>query len=158
VKMQILAGIALASLLALSAAPAMHADSFDRATEVQFGVAVRVPGRVLPAGTYWFEIADHGLNPIVIQIFNADRTHLITTLETAAAERMEPTGKTVLTFAEPDTDANPNGQVPALMRWFYPGNDIGTQFIYSNRRERQFRHEARLTVPVETGQTVAMGD
>ena len=156
-KMQMLAGIALASVLALSAVPATHADEFDQATQVSFSSPVRVPGNVLPAGTYWFVIASHGHNPDVVQVFNADRTRLIRTILTGSAERPQATGKTVLAFANPDTSANP-GEVPALTKWFYPGRVIGTQFFYSNQTERRFRHETEVVVPSGPNGTVVVGD
>jgi len=158
VNMRMLAGVALASLLALSAVPAAHADQFDQATEISFTAPVRIPGQVLPAGTYWLVLANRGRNPAVVQVFNADRSALIDTLQTISADRSQPTGKTVLAFAEPDTSANPNAAIPALTKWFYPGRDVGNEFVYSNRTEREFQHEAQVTVPVSAGGAVVMGD
>ncbi len=43
-KIRILGGLALASLLALAAMPAAHADEFDQATLLKFRQAVRIPG------------------------------------------------------------------------------------------------------------------
>lgn len=157
-KMKMLAGIALASLLALSAVPATHADEFDQATKLTFTAPARIPGRVLPAGTYWFVIASRGANPTVVQVYNEDRTAVIRTLLTAAAERQEATSNTVLAFAKPDTSANPDAEVPALTKWFYPGRDIGNQFIYSNQTEREFRHETQVVVPSNSNPAVVMGD
>jgi hypothetical protein len=147
-KKQILVGLALASLLALSALPAAKADSFDQATKINFSAPVRVPGQVLPAGTYWFILLDHGGSQKVVQIFNAHRTSLIDTVVTGNADRLQPTGRTVLAFAEPDTSVNAYGDVPALTKWFYPGDDVGHQFIYSNHRERELQHETQVLVRV----------
>jgi hypothetical protein len=155
-NIRIVAGLALVSLLALSAVPAAHADEFDQATKVNFSGPVRIPGQVLPAGTYWFVLLDHGNNPSVVQIFNANRTALVDTLQTAYADRLRPTGKTVLAFAEPDTWANPNASVPALVKWFYPGHDVGHEFIYSSRREKEFQHEAEVVMPVSPSGAVLM--
>ncbi|MFY9689194.1 MAG: hypothetical protein WA369_19740 [Candidatus Acidiferrales bacterium] len=157
-KIKMLAGVALASVLALSTVPAAHADEFDRATKLTFTGPVRVPGRVLPAGTYWFVIANRGKDPTVVQVYNADRTAVIRTLLTASADRRQATSETVLAFAKPDTSANPDTEIPALTRWFYPGREIGNEFIYSNRQERQFQHEAQVTVPVDANHAVAVGD
>ena len=157
-NMRMLAGVALASLLALSSVPAAHADQFDQATQISFSGPVRIPGQVLPAGTYWFVLANRGRNPAVVQVFNADRSTLINTLLTNNAVRLEATGHTVLAFAKPDTSANPNAAIPALTKWFYPGRDVGNEFIYSNRTEREFQHEAQVTVPVAADGAVVMGD
>lgn len=151
-------GLALASLLALSIVPATRADEFNQATKINFSAPVRLPGQVLPAGTYWFVLAGHGEYPQVVQVFNADRSTLIDTFLTAYAQRMEPTGRTALTFAEPDTAANPDADVPALTQWFYPGHEIGNAFIYSNGSERQFQRETKVVVPVGASGAVVTGD
>jgi len=158
VKMQMLAGIALASVLALSAMPATHADDFDRATKLTFAAPVRVPGEVLPAGTYWFVIANHGANSTVVQVYNEDRTALVRTFLTAAAERREVTSTTVLAFAKPDTAANPNAEIPALTKWFYPGRSFGNEFIYPKQIERHLQHEAQITVPSGPNSGAVVGD
>lgn len=156
--MKIPAGLALAALLALGAVPTTHADEFNQATEVNFSNAIRMPGRVLPAGSYWFVLADHGRDPNVVQVLSADRTRLVGSFLTDTTERLEATGRTVLVFAEPDSAANPRGDMPALTKWFYPGRDVGSQFAYSNGTERLFRHEAQVTVPVGESGAVVRGD
>jgi hypothetical protein len=158
VKMQTIAGLALASLLALSAVPAAHADEFDQATRINFDAPVRVPGQILPAGTYWFVLLNHGDNPAVVQIFNADRTALIQTIQTGYTERSEATGDTVLAFAEPDTPANTDADIPALTKWFYPGRSIGNEFIYSRQSEQQIGHEKEVMVPASQPGNSAAGD
>ncbi|MFZ0285196.1 MAG: hypothetical protein WAL32_08185, partial [Terriglobales bacterium] len=34
--------------------PAVHADNWDQMTKMTFNEPVAIPGRALPAGTYWF--------------------------------------------------------------------------------------------------------
>jgi hypothetical protein len=149
VNMRMLAGLALASILALATMPVAHADEFDQATRLHFSEAVRIPGRVLPAGTYWFVLNNHGTNPGVVQIFKADRITLVETLQTIGAQRMETTDSTVLTFAEPDSSSNSDTDVPALTKWFYPDQVDGHEFIYSNQSEKEFRHEKEVVVPTQ---------
>jgi len=69
-------GLALASLIVL---PHAHASDFDEATKVTFSQAVQIPGRVLPAGTYWF-MSD--TVPGVVRVFNQDRSKCYATLQT----------------------------------------------------------------------------
>jgi hypothetical protein len=156
-KRQILVGLAMASLLVLSAVPAAHADTFDQATRINFSAPVRVPGQVLPAGTYCFVLLNHGRDLNVVQIFNADRTSLIDTILTGHAERLHPNGRTELAFAEPGTAANPSGNIPALTKWFYPGDDVGHEFIYPKLTEREFQHESQVLVPVGSNSAVVIG-
>jgi hypothetical protein len=115
--------------------PQAHAQAvMNRATQVTFREAVRIPGQVLPAGSYIFERADHGNAPNLnlIQVYNGDHTRLLATIETATAERQSMTGGTVMKFAEAS-----DGQPPALMTWFYPGMRDGYEFVYSPRTEKR---------------------
>src|ERR1700675_1565717 len=50
----------LAVLLAfLVVLPAVHADEWNQATLITFSQPVQIPGRVLPAGTYLFELVNN---------------------------------------------------------------------------------------------------
>ena len=40
--------------------PAVHADEWNQATLFTFSQPVQIPGRVLPAGTYLFELVKIG--------------------------------------------------------------------------------------------------
>jgi hypothetical protein len=120
---------------------AAHADEADQATTFTFSQSVQIPGKVLPAGTYLFEIANHGAEPNVVQIFSADRTVLYGTFLTIATERQEPAGDTTVTLAEPES-----GGTPALVKWFYPGRNIGTEFVYSKETEKELARDSQQTI------------
>jgi hypothetical protein len=109
-----------------------HADESDHATTITFRQSVQIPGQVLPAGTYFFELADHGAEPNVVQVFNSDRTVSYGTFLTIASERQETTSDTSLTLAEPES-----GGTRVLLKWFYPGRDIGNEFVYSKQTEKE---------------------
>ena len=114
--------------------PATKAQAMNESTQVTFREAIRIPGQVLPAGSYFFERANHGNAPNLnlIQIYNGDHTRLLATIETAATERKFMTGETVMKFAEAS-----DGQAPALMAWFYPGMRDGYAFVYSPKTEKK---------------------
>ena len=118
-------GLALGFLIML---PVARASETDQATQLTFSQSVQIPGRVLPAGTYWFVVSQ----PDVIQIFNSDQSTLVATLQTISSEHLEAVDKTEITLA----DRGPM-QPQAIVRWFYPGRSIGHEFLYS----RQFRKE-----------------
>jgi hypothetical protein len=118
-----------------------HADESDEATFMSFSAPVQVPGQVLPAGTYLFELADHGSEPNVVQVFSADRTVLYGTFLTAATQRQDPTGDTTVTLAEPES-----GGTPVLVKWFYPGRDIGNEFLYSKQTEKELARDSHQTI------------
>lgn len=120
---------------------AAHADESDQATAVTFSQPVQIPGQVLPAGTYLFDLADRGAEPSVVQVFNSDRTVLYGTFLTIATERQEPTSDTSLTLAEPES-----GGTPVLLKWFYPGRDIGNEFVYSKQTEKEIARDSQHTI------------
>ena len=120
---------------------AAHADESDEATFMSFSTPVQIPGRVLPAGTYLFELADHGSEPNVVQVFSSDRTVLYGTFLTIATERPDPKGDSTVTLAEPES-----GGTPVLVKWFYPGRDIGNEFVYSKQTEKELAGDRQQTV------------
>jgi hypothetical protein len=120
---------------------AAHADESDQLTTFTFSAPVQIPGHVLPAGTYVFQLATADSDRNVVQIFNADRTHLYAIVETIAAERLTPTEDTAVTFAEPGS-----GEPDVLLKWFYPGNMTGNEFLYSPREEKQLAQDKQQIV------------
>jgi hypothetical protein len=66
--------VMIASFVAMSAtlADKTRADESNQAIEVKFSQSVQVPGQVLPAGTYWFVMADTG-DLQTVQILSDDR-------------------------------------------------------------------------------------
>jgi hypothetical protein len=128
---------------------AAHADMRDQTTTITFSAPVQIPGKVLPAGTYVFQLANADSDRNIVQIFNADRTQLYATLQTVAAERPNPTGDTVVTFAEQGP-----GRPEALLKWFYPGNMTGNKFVYSPQEEKKLAQDKHQIV-VANQQTTA---
>jgi len=130
----------LAFLLAfLSLLPALRADERDQAIRVTFSQPVQVPGRVLPAGTYWFVLPRDASQHFVVRIFNADRTKVCATLLTVSAERRQSTEKAVFMFAE-----QRSAQPQAIMSWFYAGNTIGHEFIYPKQVQKQLAQDQHV--------------
>jgi hypothetical protein len=90
----------IALLLAfLIALPAAGADEENQATKVTFDQPIQIPGRVLPAGTYWFILPQDVTQHYLVRIFNSDRTTQYATLFTINAERLQSTGHTTFIFA-----------------------------------------------------------
>jgi hypothetical protein len=149
-------GLLAVLLLALATPSKTKADERDQATLFNFSTAVRVPGQVLPAGSYWFALMDRGAYPQTVQIFRADEMALVATIHAASALRDEATGTTRLTLAEPGSDSR--SAVPAITKWFYPGDEVGHEFIYSDWREKQLQREREreLRVPFEPATRAAM--
>jgi hypothetical protein len=112
--------------------PAARADQWNQATKVTFSGPVEVPGVVLPAGTYWFSLMRNDPDRNIVQVWNSKRTEVMATLLTVPDERLKPTGKTVIRFAE-----RPSYSPEALHAWFYPGDNFGHEFVYPETEARQ---------------------
>lgn len=130
-------GLALAFLTILPAAPASEAD---QATKLTFSQSVQIPGRVLPAGTYWF-IQGRDLESKVVRVFSEDRRTVYAALLTESVENVQPVDETEITFAERGAM-----EPEAIVTWFYPGNSIGHQFIYSKQQEKALAQNTQRTV------------
>src|SRR5579884_295501 len=123
-----IAGLCLVLFCALSV-PRVKADEWNEATKVTFNEAVEVPAKVFPAGTYWFKLMNDDSDRNIVQIWDADRMHLLATILTIPDYRLTPRGKTVIKFAE-----RPSDQPEALHAWFYPGENYGHEFVYPEAR------------------------
>ena len=118
------AALALA-LFTTTLAPSAKADEWNKKTVITVrGGAVQIQGTVLEPGKYVLKLLDSQADRQILQVFNADETHLETTILASAAYRIEPTGDTRFTLAEV-----PAGQPPAISTWFYPGDNYGLQFL-----------------------------
>lgn len=113
-------------------APAARADEWDKLTVLTFNEPVEVPGKVLPAGTYVFKLADNQSDRTVVQVFTEDQKQLLATVMAIPDSRTEPSDNTVVTFEE-----RPSGSPEALHAWFYPGDTDGVEFVYP-KSEQQF--------------------
>lgn len=112
-------------LVCVTLAPAAHADTWNQRTIVTFGAPVEVPGRVLPAGTYTFQLLNNLGGVPVVRIFNKNRTKVYDTFIAIYTYRTRPTGKSVI-----DLQERPSGSPMAVHKWFYPGMHFGQEFVY----------------------------
>lgn len=134
--------VASVGLLGIALAPAALAGEWDKLTYLTVNESIQVPNKVLPPGKYAMRLLDSPGNRHVVQIFNADQTHLETTILAIPNERLQPTGKTVFTFWE-----TPPGQPKALRAWFYPGDNFGQEFAYPKSAATQIAAVSHQPVP-----------
>jgi hypothetical protein len=122
--------------------PGARADETDQAIKVTFNQAVQIPGRVLPAGTYWFVLPRDVADNRKVFIFNSDRTIVYAIVLTIEAQRSQPTSKAAFTFA-----AHGSGQPEAILTWFYPSDAMGHEFIYPKQEENELaKKDNQVTV------------
>ena len=114
--------LAAAGLLFLST---VRADEWDQRTVVTINQPIEIPNQVLEPGTYVFRLADSQSNRHIVQVYDKDQKHLIATVLAIPNERLQPTGKTQMTFWE-----RAAGTPSALRAWFYPGDNFGQEFAY----------------------------
>jgi hypothetical protein len=139
---QLLLAVASIGLLGVAIAPSARADEWNKKTILTVNETIQVPNQVLPPGKYVIKLLDSPSNRHVVQIFNGDETHLITTILAIPNYRLQPTGKTVFGFWE-----TPPGQPKALRAWFYPGDNFGQEFAYPKTAAVQIAASAHAPVP-----------
>ncbi|HLK49506.1 MAG TPA: LPXTG cell wall anchor domain-containing protein [Bryobacteraceae bacterium] len=116
------------------AAPA-RADEWNKRTTLQFNQPVEVPGHVLSAGKYVFELADVTADRNVVQIFSEDKQgkdHLVTTEMAIPDYRLDTPEKSMVTFEERRSDTP-----EAVHAWWYPGDNYGWEFVYPKAEQLQ---------------------
>jgi hypothetical protein len=149
--------LTLGSLLALVILlPSARAAQYDQATKLSFSRQVQIPGRVLPAGTYWFVLADSLGSRNTVEIFNSDRSKLYATVFTNTVETPTASNETTITFAERE-----RMEPVTILSWFYPGRSFGHQFVYSDVEKQQLAQAKQRTEMVKAQskrQTAMAGD
>jgi hypothetical protein len=141
--------IALTSLTALvSLAPTAKADEWDKKTILTVSETVQLPNATLQPGTYTFKLLDSQSDRHIVQVFDKDGMHLITTILAIPNYRLRPTGKSQFSFWEV-----PAGQAPAMRAWFYPGDNFGQEFAYPKNMSSQIAASAKMAVPTTTAAT-----
>jgi hypothetical protein len=115
-------GVALA--IGLVAIPA-QADQWNKKTTLTIDQPMQVQDTYLDPGQYVFKLLDSQSDRHIVQIYNANQNHLITTILAVPDYRVQVTGKSKFTMWE-----TPAGYVSALKEWYYPGDNFGQEFRY----------------------------
>jgi hypothetical protein len=130
------------TLLSAAVLPSVQADTWNKKTVVTFSQPVEIPGKILPAGTYTFQLLDSLSDRHIVQVFNADGSQIIATILAINDYRLHSTGDTVMKFSERPGDAP-----DALRAWFYPGDNFGQEFVYPKPRAIQLAQTTQFVVP-----------
>lgn len=136
------------SIFFMMALPNMRADEWTKRTVITINDPIQLPTMVLPAGTYVIKLLDSPSNRDIVQIFDKDEQHLLTTILALPNYRLTPTGKTVFTFWE-----TPAGNPPAVRAWFYPGDNYGQEFVYPKGLSTQIASNNKENVPTTAAQS-----
>jgi hypothetical protein len=133
----------LGGLMLTTAVTRANADAWNKKTYVTITRSIEVPGAVLEPGKYVFKLVDSASNRHIVQILNGDENRVIATNLAIPKQRETPADQTVLTFYE-----MPGGGPEPVRAWFYPGDTIGQEFLYSKGRAAQIAQASRMDVPV----------
>jgi len=117
--------LAFVAVVSMAATGIAAADQWDKKTIVTTDEVMQLPNTMLQPGTYVIKLAESSSNRHIVQFFDKDEKHLITTVLAIPNLRLRVTGKSVFAFWEV-----PAGQPKALRAWFYPGDNFGQEFAY----------------------------
>jgi hypothetical protein len=141
----LVSGLMLA--LFLLAPPAVQASETDRLTHFMVNQSFEVPGKVLQPNTrYVMKLQDLYQNRNVVQVYTDDEKQMLTQFIAINSERLEPVDKTTFTFIETQP-----GYPKPIREWFYPGRNIGLEFVYPKEQALEIAKHA--TQPVLTTET-----
>jgi len=104
--------------------PKAQADEWNKKTILTVDETIQVQDNVLKPGKYVFKLLDSQSDRHVVQIFNADESHLIDTILAIPNYRMNPGGRQFVFYE------TPAGAAKAMHAWFYPGDNFGQEFRY----------------------------
>jgi hypothetical protein len=119
--------------------PVLHADQTNQATKVIFNQPVQIPGKILPAGSYWIQMARNG-DPDIVQIFT-EQHELIASLFTITRERPETTLPAAVVVANPG-----DGKTQAIVAWFYLNRTEGHEFLYPKVERQELARDTKQNV------------
>jgi hypothetical protein len=131
----------VAFLLAfLTVLPVVHADEWNQATQFTFSQPVQIPGHVLPAGTYLFEMVN-SFNHEIVRISNADRTNVIAIVQAVPTKQRGLSGNAGIVLAE-----RGESEPKAIIAWSYPGRVEGHQFLYPEQVQKEIAKSKQDTI------------
>ena len=129
-------------LFGVSLTPSVKADQWDKKTMLTVNEAIQLPTVVLEPGKYVFKLLDSLSDRHIVQVFNSDETHLITTVLAIPNYKLTPSGKSDFRFWE-----TPAGQPRAMRAWFYPGDNFGQEFAYPKSKSVELARVTNEPVP-----------
>ena len=114
------------AVLALTAAASSHAAwTYNHENRLSFSQPVALPGVVLPAGEYSFDVASPtSLDVVVVRDRKTSSVFYMGFTRTVNRPRSMPTGAPI-TFGEA-----PANQPRPISTWYEIGDTMGHQFIY----------------------------
>jgi hypothetical protein len=104
----------------------VKANGWAHLEQLTFNAPIALPGVVLAAGTYNFEIPRDGASHSLVRISSKDGRRIYLTAFTLDVRRPSKTDAPKVTFHEAA-----RGVPPSVDTWYPAGDDSGKQFIYN---------------------------
>lgn len=142
--MKLLTAVLCVVAIAFVFVPTAKADDWDKKTVVTFTRPIEIPGIVLPAGTYMFQVMDFLGSRNVIRVTDADGVKVYATVFGIWNFTYDAPEDSKFTFYEA-----PKGAPEALHEWFYPGHRYGFEFVYPKYRAIEIAEESNEVVLAE---------
>jgi hypothetical protein len=127
IKFKALCLSASLALVSSMIAPAI-ADEWNKETKLEFSAPVEVPGKVLTPGKYVFRLLDSESDRNIVEIYSEDSNgnqKLTATILAVPDYRQDTPDKPIVNFEE-----RASGSPEAIRSWFYPGDNMGWEFVY----------------------------
>jgi hypothetical protein len=146
--------IAFVAVVGMAGMGTAAADQWDKKTVITTDEVMQLPNMMLQPGTYVIKLADSESNRHIVQFFDKDEKHLLTTVLAIPNQRLRLTGKSVFAFWEV-----PAGQPKALRAWFYPGDSFGQEFAYRRQEAANITaSNSGANVPIDDRSAVGSND
>jgi len=117
--------IAFATVALALVAAAAHALGFNHENKLKFSRPVALPGIVLPAGTYSFDVASPtALDVVVVRNASRDKVYYMGFTRTVSRPK-HMSAQAPVAFGE--ASAN---EAPPIAAWYEIGETTGHEFIY----------------------------
>jgi hypothetical protein len=148
--MKFLSTVALAAFAGILLAPSVHADEWNKKTDLIVNEPIRMPSCCNPEhsvtlqpGKYVLVLVDSSSDRHIVRVFAENGTTVITTILAIPNYRLHVTSKSSFTFWEV-----PAGQTKAMRAWFYPGDNFGQEFAYPKDAAAEIATFVKAPVPV----------
>jgi hypothetical protein len=133
----------------LATATTARADETDKLTYVSFSKPVQLPGVMLPAGRYRFQLADVVETRRVIKVQSEDGKKQIALLLTVPNQLRDIPKDPLVLFSETAV-----GQPDAVKAFNYPGERTGFEFVYSKAEALIIAHRTHESVLAKSGDKI----
>jgi hypothetical protein len=140
-------GLALTATIFTTTVNADTLQSAKKKTTVTTTHSLEIPGQVLPAGKYVFQLVDTQGSRNVVRITNEDETKAVAMFIAIPNYRLQATGEPVLEFHE-----RPSGSPPAIRAWFFAREKAGLEFVYPKAKAVELAEASNEVVPAELEQ------